>query len=884
MKFRLHFKRRRERERELDEEIRAHLAMAIRERIEQGEDPAEAEANARREFGNVPLVKEVTRDMWGWRWLETFLQDVRYGLRQLRRSPGFSTAVIAIAALGIAATCIVFSFADAAVFRALPYKNASGLAEVAMADLKNDPGWSGVPVPVFLSWRDHAGSIGQFAAEYASLKGKTLVGGTEPVQVFDKQISQGTFQLFGVRPLAGRDFMVSDYDSGGSRAVILSYPLWQQLFNGRPDAIGKSITLDGVGYTIVGIMPPGFMLPQSSAALEPACWSPLTFDAKQKSANGDFSLTVWTRLGPGISQEQALAALSVSALEIVNPTGGRKNSDWRIQVTPLMKQVIERWRSILIFLFGAAGFLLAISCANVANLLLARANTRQKEIPVRAAIGASRARVIRQLLTECLLLSGTAGALGILLAHWGVGWEHAILPPWFRTANFQQMGIDLRILSVTVAVSVAVGIVFGLAPAFQASKVDLVESLKEGRASASPQRGRWRTQSVLVVAEVALSLILLTGAALMLRSFLNLEGVRPGFEPDQMLTMRMLLPKYRYPKSEGQIAAYEQVLQKISAIPGVAGAGFVTPLPMTGINATIGMPGQPGMSNVPESGRFGVGFHAVSPEYFDTMGIPLLRGRFFTDQDKHDSELVAIVDKAFVDRYWPGQNPVGKVFYLHYPKPTPVVHVVGEVGSIRDLTLAEEPRPEVYNPFTQHFFAEFAGTLVIKTRTPGSTAVAVQKAVHSVDPEAPISQIETMRQVLGKIVAEKRLYLTLVGVFAMLALLLAAAGIASTVSYAVSQRRHEVGIRMALGARRVNVLFLILGQVSKLVVVGIALGVAGSFVLTRFIASQLYGVSPTDPATFIAVSLILIVVALAACYIPARRAAKVDPMVALRYE
>ncbi|HEV2248151.1 MAG TPA: ABC transporter permease, partial [Terriglobia bacterium] len=327
---------RRRRERELDEELRAHLAMAIRERIEQGEDPAEAEANARREFGNVPLVKEVTRDQWGWRWLETFLQDVHYGLRQLRRNPGFSLAAIAIAALGIAATCVVFSFAEAAIFGALPYKNSSGLVEVGMTDLKNYPGWSGVPVPVFLSWRDHAGSIGQFVAKGSRFNSKTLVGGAEPVQVFDNQVSQGTFRVLGARPLIGRDFLPHDYDSGGSRAAILSYPLWQQLFNGHADAIGKSITLDGAGYTIVGIMPPGFQLPESSAALQPACWTPLIFDAKQKSDTGNFSLTVWSRLRPGISSEKALAALSVSALQVVNPTGARKKSDWRIQVTPLM--------------------------------------------------------------------------------------------------------------------------------------------------------------------------------------------------------------------------------------------------------------------------------------------------------------------------------------------------------------------------------------------------------------------------------------------------------------------------------------------------------------------------------------------------------------------
>jgi putative ABC transport system permease protein len=877
VKFHLQFRRRKHREQELDEEVRSHLALAIAERIEQGEDPEEAEANVRREFGNLAMVKEVTRDVWGWRWLETLLQDLRYGLRQFRRNPGFSIAAIVIAGLGIAAACVVFSFADAAIFGALPYKNASSLVEVSMTDLKGNTTWNGVPVPVFISWRKHDGRIGEFAAKYAPFKSKTLVGGARPVQVFDKQISQGTLRLLGAEPLIGRGFLASDYESGGARAVILSYNLWQQLFNGRAETLDKSVTLDGVGYAIVGIMPPNFILPGETAALMPACWTPMIFNAKQKSATKDFSLTVWTRLRPGISRQQAKAALSVSALQIVNPAGARKNSDWRITTAPLMGKVADKWRSILIFLLGAAGFLLAIACANVANLLLARANSRQKEIAVRTAVGASRTRVIRQLLTECLILSGAAGAFGILLAHWGVEWEHAVLPPRFHTANFQQMGIDPRILAVTVAVSLLAGIVFGLAPAFHASKVGLVESLKESGSTVSARGGRWNTQGSLVVAEVALSLMLLTGAGLMLRSFLKLEGVEPGFNPHEILTMRVLMPKYRYAKPDQQLAAYKQVLQKISVLPGVMAAGFVTPLPMTGVNATLALPGQPGMSNVPKNGRLGVGFHAVSPGYFATMGIRLMRGRLFTDQDTHGSEQVAIVDKAFVDRYWPGQNPVGKVFYVRYPKLKPVVRIVGEVESVRDLQLTEKPRPEVYNPFTQNFFAAFAGTLVIKTRTPGATAVSVQKAVHSVDPEAPVSRIETMRNVLRLSLAEKRLYLTLVGAFALLALVLAAAGIASTVSYAVSRRRHEVGIRMALGAGRSSVLFLMLRQTLMLVLIGIALGTAGSLMLRRFIASQLYGVSPTDPFTFVSVAIFLGLVSVLASVIPAAKAASVDP-------
>jgi putative ABC transport system permease protein len=863
-------------------ELDTHLAMLTEENLRRGLSSEEVRRKARVQLGGITQLREIHREMWSLLWLETLLQDVRYGLRQLRRNPGFSLAAISIAALGIAATCVVFAFADAAVFRALPYQNVSHLAAVALTDLKDNPNWNGVPVPVFLSWHEHAGTIGRFAARYAPLKSKTLVGGAEPMQVFDKQVSQGTFRLFGVRPLIGREFQASDYDTTRTHAVILSYSLWQHLFDGRPDLVGKTVMMDGVGRTIVGVMPPNFLLPESSAASEPACWTPLVFNAKQKSATGDFSLDVWVRLRPGITRKQALATLTGLALQIVNPMGARKASDWCVQATPLMRQVVGRWRSVLIFLLGAVGFLLAIACANVANLLLARANTRQKEIAVRTAIGACRTRLVRQMLTESLILSALAGAIGILLAHVGIGLERGLLPRSLGTANFQQMGIDPRILAATVAVSVMVGVVFGLAPAFNASKVDLVGSLKEGQTNAGTCTGRWNTQSTLVAAEVALSLIMTTGAALMLRSFLKLEGVQPGFNPHEMLTMRVLLPKYRYPKVDDRLAAYQELVHKVNSLPGIQAAAFVTPLPLTGINATVGLPVQPGMSNVPESGKLGIGFHAVSPGYFKTMGIPLLRGRVFTEQDTRNSEPVTIVNKTFVDRYWPDLNPVGKVFYPAYPKLSRAAHVTGEVDSVRGLDLAEEPRPELYNPFTQYFFAEFAGTLIVKTTTPASAALAMERAVHSVDPEAPISQVATMRQVLTGSLAEKRLYVLLVGVFAVLAVLLAATGISSTVSYAVSRRIHEVGIRMALGAGRSEVLFLMLRQTLRPIVAGIVLGAAGSFVLTRFISSQLYGISPTDPPTLVSVAAFLGLISVIASIIPATRAASVDPAETLR--
>ncbi|MEJ2009219.1 MAG: ABC transporter permease [Acidobacteriota bacterium] len=861
---------------------RLNELLRARAHAEEGLTEEEARYAAQRECGNALLLRERSREAWGFAWLDTLFQDLRYGLRQLRRNPGFSAGAIIVASLGMAATCIVFSFADAAVFRALPYKNVSRLVAVGMTDLKNNPNWNGVPIPVFLNWREHAKDVVQLGASHQVL-GKTLVGGTEPAVVFDYAVSEGLFDLLGVRPILGRSFLPTDYNAGGPHAILLSYDMWQRFFNGQVSAVGRNVTLDGVGYTIVGVMPPGSPLPGTSDWAR-NCWTPLIFNSKEKSDIHNFSLAVWGRLKSGASSGKAQAALSTLALQVMSAAGVRNEANWRVEVTPLRQRVINRWRSILILLLGAVGLLLVIACANVASLLLARARSRNKEIAVRTAIGASRTRVVRQLLTESVILGGMAGALGILLAHWGIMLERHLLPERLRATSLQSIGLDPRVVAATLVVSLIVGVTFGLVPALYTSKVDLVGSL-----SAGGGRGnlRWRgrnAQSIFVVAEVALSLALLMGAGLMLRSFLKLEGVHAGLDPHEVLTLRIFLPQYFYHKPEDRVAAYRRLLRRIKPLPGVQSVGLVAPLPLAGVDATLGMPVQPGMADVHGSAKLDVGFHAVSPGYFSAMGIPLLRGRDFNAQDTRNSEKVAIVDKAFADRYWPGQDPIGKELFPAYPKSTPVVHVVGEVGSVRDLSLAENPRPQIYNPYTQYFLAAFAGTLVIKTPSRASIAVGIAKTVHSVEPEAPVSRIETMRQVLGQSIAQKRLYLAMVCVFAALALVLAGAGVASTVSYLASRQKHEIGIRMALGAQRSDVLKMVVWQGLKVALAGVILGIAGALALTRFLASMLYGVTPTDPFTFIAVSLILIAVAVLACYIPARRAVEVDPMVALRYE
>jgi predicted permease len=808
------------------------------------------------------------------------LQDLRFALRMVRRNPGFSAAAIFIVALGIAATCIVFSFAEAAVFRTLPYRNPSRLVSVTMTDIKapEEGGW--VSAPVLMNWNRNGRKVGGFAVSHWA--SETMVGAGEPVQLFVDTVSQEAFPILGVSAILGRTFAASDYRSAGLAPVVLSYALWQTRFDGSQDALARSILLDGARYHVVGVMPPGFLMPGSG--IPAVCWLPLIFSQKQKADAQDRGWEAWGRLNSNVSIKQAQAALSVLTKQLMNEPAAKPASEWCIEVTPLIHNVVEQWRSALILLLGAVAFLLAIACVNAANLLLVHANSRQKEIAVRVAVGANRKRVIRQLLTESAVLGVFAGGLGVSMAHWGILLEMNLLPPDFRfhTGNFQQMGINSIVLTVTLVTSIVVGIIFGLAPALHASSINLTESLKESGASATSGRGRAKVQSTFVIAEVALSLVLLIGAGLLLRSFLKLQGVYLGFNPNQLLTMQVLLPQYQYPKKRQQVAAYEQLLEKVKSLPGVQSSAFATPLPLNGIHASVELPAQPGIANLSGSEPWGCGTEMVSAQYFETMAIPVLSGRAFTEQDAQGGDPVAIVNEAFAHRYWPGQNPVGKRIFLAYPKPKPVMRIVGLVGNTRDNELWGAPEPMLYYPYKQFMFAAFAGTVIAKTRTPASIAVAMEKLIHSADPQAPISQIETMDQVLSGARAGDRFYLLLVGVFALLALVLAAAGIASTVSYAVSQRRHEIGIRMALGAERSTIIGLVIGEILWLALIGVAVGVAGALALTRFVASQLHGIAATDPLTFVAVSMLLFAVCLLASLVPAIRATSISPAETLR--
>jgi putative ABC transport system permease protein len=859
---------------DLDEELQFHVEMKTRENVRAGMSPEVARAAALRQFGNVARTKEKTRAAWTLPRLESIVQDIRFGSRQLRRNPGFSAATILIVALGIAAASVVFSFAKAAVIDELPYQDPLSLVTISLRNLKEGGTWDAVSAPVFLNWQKRGQEIGQFVATH--WLSQTLVGGKEPAEVIGDEISEGGFQVLGVRPLLGRGFLPSDYDSTNPRAIVLSYPLWQRLFDGSPDALSRSVALDGVSYGIVGVMPPGFF---THGGLRAEYWIPLELDAKQKSDPNNRFLNVSGRLGRGVSVAQARAGLETLAEQMIPPES-KATTELKVNVVPAFDQLIEHWRPALVVLFGAVALLLLIACVNVANLMLARASRRRQEVAVRVALGAGRRRVVAQLLTESLILSCFGGVAGILLAVFVTRPVLSLAPAKF---NLQSTGANTVVLALAFAVSVVVGIGFGLAPAFQTSKVKLAESLKESSYSSTSSRGGIRTQSALIVSDVALSLILMIGAGLLLRSFIKLEGMNPGFKASGVLTLRVVLPRYQYRDKQQQIATYQQLLAKLRALPGVESSGFVTPLPLGRVYASVRFPFAPGMDTHGER-ELGTAFHSVSPGYFRTLEIPLLRGRYFTAEDNSQSAKVVIVNEAFARRYWPGQDPVGKQWKLGDPKTGPLMSVVGVVGNAKDTSLEENFQPVLYQPFTQYWMASFAGTLVARTRTPASTALAMQEAVRSLDAQAPVFQVERLEDVVSQASADKRLYLLLVGAFAVFALGLSAAGIAGTVSYAVAQRTHEIGIRMALGCDRGAILHLMMGRTLRLVAWGTGLGVVGSLALGKLVASQLYGVSPYDPWTLCFATIMLLGVSAVASHIPARRAAKVDPMVALRCE
>ncbi len=804
--------------------------------------------------------------------MDTFWQDVRYGVRSLLKKPGFAFIAVLTLALGIGANSTIFSFVNAILLRPLPYKNPERLVLLDETASRRGIASMGVSFPNFLDWREQ-NQVFEDVAAYSE-DTYTLAGGGEPEQLQGARISSGLFELLGVQPLMGRTFSAEEDRPNNDAVVILSYGLWQRRFGSDPQIVGQSINVGNRAHTVIGVMPAGFKFPEVAQL-----WRPMALDTTMWTRN-DHGLSAIARLKPNVTIEQAQSEMIRVArrIEEQNPV---TNEGMSVTVLNLRDTLVGDYRQALWILLGVVGFVLLIACANVANLLLARSAARQKEIAIRAAMGASRWRIIRQLVTESLLLSVIGGALGLVLAVWGIDLLLATIPIEFPF--WMKFSLDTSVLLFTIAVSVLTGVVFGLAPALQATKIELNETLKEGGRSAGAASGHRRLRSLLVVTEVALSLMLLTGAGLMMRSFMRLRQVDSGLNPNNVLTMQVPLPRAKYKEEDKQRAFYQQLLERVRTLPGVESAGAVSNLPLSGLNwgRSLTVEGRPVLS-VGEAPMIN---HAViTPSYLRSMGIPLLMGRDFNDADNKDSLKVTLIDERLAREYWPNESPLGKRIRFGPPESNEPWHtIVGVVGEVRHQRLDMATRKSIYVPFQQ---IPIRG-MFITVRTSGdplSLAQPVRNQVRELDADQPVARVKPMSEVISTSIWQPRLYAILFALFAVLALILASVGIYGVMSYAVTQRTHEIGIRMALGAQTSDVMKMIVGQGMLLTLAGIALGLLGAFGITRVMASLLFGVSATDPVTFIGVSLLLGVVALFACYIPARRATRVDPMTALRYE
>jgi predicted permease len=816
--------------------------------------------------------------------MQTLWQDLRYGARMLFKNPGFTLIAVITLALGIGANTAIFSIVNGLLLNPLPYRNAERLAII----------WTHSPgANVALDWP----SPGQFSAlktensvfeQLALAHGSNVIltGNGEPERLGAVRASSAVFSLLGAQAMLGRVFLPEEDTPVKTLTVILSHNLWRRRFGGDPKVLGQTLTINGRGYNVVGVMPADFALghevmPTVGGVAQAELLLPLPMSVEEMNNHGDENYNVLARLKPGatIVQAQAELNLAVRRLEQQFPKNYPQSRRFSLSIRPLLEQAVGDVRLALYVLLGAVGCVLLIACANVANLLLARAAAREREMAVRTAIGAGRWRVVRQLLTESVLLSAVGGALGLALAVWGLA-----LLRWLNPNDIPRLasiGIDNRVLAFTTSVAMLTGVLFGLAPALRGSRVNLNETLKEG--GRGLVGGHHRLRDLLVVTEIALSLVLLIGAGLLIRSFVRVQQVEPGFEPKNVLSMRMSLIGPAYEEEARRVSFYHRLWERIRRLPGVESAGGVSALPLTGGlgwgSITIeGYDASSGQSVIQADMR------AASVGYFETMKIPLIRGRFFAEQDIKGSQRVVIVDENMARTYWPKADPVGKrLKFGGADSDSPWMSVVGVVADVKHYALDSDSRVALYVPHMQ----VGAGSLSIAVRTTAdllSAAAAVTREARALDPNLPLYDVKTMEQWLSESLARRRFAMLMLGVFAIVAMLLAGVGIYGVMSYAVAQRTREIGIRVALGAQTRDVLRLIVRQGMSLTGIGVGLGLVAAIAATRLMASLLFGVRATDPLTFAAIALLLALVALLACWIPARRATKVDPMVTLKYE
>jgi putative ABC transport system permease protein len=809
----------------------------------------------------------------------TMLQDALYGLRMLWKSPGFTLVAVASLALGIGANTVVFSVVNAVLLKSLPYRDPQSIVLVWGAQRASGNERGQVSATDVADWRAQSHSFEDMAT-YSDWRPLLAEGAGEPERLPAAQVGDGYFTVMKGQPLLGRTFLAEEQQDGKDFVVVLGYNLWQRRFGGDPAIVGRQISLSGRAYTVVGVMPQDFrslpagLLQESAELYRPVAEQPA------EPERGSRHLRAIARLKDGATVEQAQAEMTTIArrLEETHPT---ENTNYGVRVTPLREDLVGNIRPALLLLFGAVAFVLLIACANVGNLLLARSSARQREIAIRAALGAGRARIVRQLLTESVLLALVGGSLGLLAAAWGTRLIETIgaqLIPWLGRVE-----LDARILLFTFGMSVMTGVVFGLAPALRASRPDLNESLKEGaRSGAGASRSRVR--NFLVVSEVALSLVLLVGAGLLIKSVVRLRGVDPGFDAKNVATMNVWLPTAKYPKKDDQHNFYARLTERVSQLPGVEAAGVTSVLPVSGSfdgrtveieNRAYGAGERPEVEN-----------YFVSPGYLRAMSIRLLRGRQFTDADAKDAPPVVLVSQTMARKQWGDADPLGKRlrYYDPYAKnDVPWRTVVGVVADVKLTGLDTKSTQGLYVPEAQA--SSTAMALVVRTsNNPAGIVAAVRNEIHGIDKELAVFNVKTMDEWIADSILLRRFAMIMLGAFAALALVLASVGIYGVIAYTVSQRTHEIGVRMALGARSSDILRMVVRQGMGLTLAGVVAGIVGSFLVTRVMTQLLYEVSPTDPAIYVGISLMLASVALVACLVPARRATRVDPLVALRYE
>ena len=825
------------------------------------------------------------------------MNDLRFAFRQLLKNPGFTAVAVLTLALGIGANTAIFSVVSSVLLRPLPFKDPDRLVLVWERNVKKGYEMNHVGAATFLDWKAQNNSFESMAA-FGIDEGLSLTGDHEPEVVTAVPVSANLFEVLGVNPILGRTFRVEEEAPGGDQVVILSHGLWQRRFSSDPNLPGKTILLDGRSYVVVGIMPPGFVFPGMTGVLygfffsKPAdVWIPLALPAELLSSRGNHFLEIVARLKPNVSLSQAGAEMDAMMQRISQANPAELMGD-RARVIPLREQSVGTVRSGLLVLLGAVAFVLLIACANVANLLLARAASRQKEIAIRVALGAGRLQVIRQLLTESVLLALLGGALGTLFALWStdlfvgtVGDTIALTTP-----GWTDIRIDRGVLGFTLLISLATGVIFGLMPALQSAKPNLNESLKEGERGSTEGFQRNRLRSLLVVTQIALAMMLLTGAALMLQSFLRLQGVNPGFDVNRVLTMQLNLPESRYTNQQQRTAFFLRLTERCRSLPGVQFASATSQVPLSSDvgNTTIEVVGRPPL---PPDQLDVTDFISVTPEYLGAMRIPLRAGRFINEHDTEESPPVCVINQTTAHRFFGKDDPIGRKLKLGINNFTP--EIIGVVGNVRQRSLDVDSLPpqiqklmssQVYVPYAQTALWPKMTVVVRTSSAPMGLANALRAEVRALDKDLPVSKVRTMETVRGDSIAQPRFRALLIVLFGALALALATIGIYGVMAYSVARRTHEIGLRMALGAQNTDVLKLVLRQGMWLTVIGLALGLAGAFALTRLIARLLYGVSATDPLTFAVVPALLFAVALLACWIPARRATRVHPVEALRYE